>query len=87
MTEQNTQPVVNNDDLIAIPKEWYLSKTVWLNVLTFAIAIITITDPSIIGLDPKTILWISSILNIGLRFITSGSVTIGTQTIAKNNQI
>lgn len=84
MTEQN---VIKNEDLIVIPKQWYLSKTVWLNIITFGIAILTISDPSVVGLDPKTVLWISSILNIGLRFITSGSVTVGNQQIQKNNQI
>ncbi len=57
-------------------KPIYQSKTFWLNALTFALAIITITDPALLGIKPEIVLWISSVLNIALRFITSGAVTL-----------
>lgn len=56
------------------------SKTFWVNVITFILAIIGLTDPSMLGIDAGMLLWISSILNIALRFITTGAVSLtGTQ--------
>lgn len=57
-------------------KSIFESKTFWLNVISIALAIITITDPALIGVKPETLLWLSGILNIGLRFISSGSVSL-----------
>lgn len=52
------------------------SKTFWVNVITFILAIIGLTDPSMLGIEAGTLLWISSILNIALRFITTGAVSL-----------
>lgn len=50
------------------------SKTFWVNVITILIAIITITDPTLLGISAEQLLWISGMLNIVLRFITTGAV-------------
>ena len=52
------------------------SKTFWFNMLTIALAVITITDPSLIGVSAKQMLWASGVINIVLRFITSGAVSL-----------
>lgn len=57
-------------------KSFLLSKTFWLNAITFALAIIGMTDPKLFNIDPKQILWISSVLNILLRFLTTGGISL-----------
>ncbi|MCA9749372.1 MAG: hypothetical protein KC414_09715 [Romboutsia sp.] len=52
------------------------SKTFWINVLTIVIAILAITEPGMLGIDPKQLLWISGVANIILRAITSTAVTV-----------
>lgn len=57
-------------------KPIYQSKTFWLNAITLVLAIIAITDPAAIGIKPETMLWVSSVLNIILRFVTTGAVSL-----------
>lgn len=52
------------------------SKTFWLNVIGIGIAIISITNPKTIGVEADQLLWISGILNIILRFVSSGEVSL-----------
>lgn len=54
----------------ASPKPFWQSKTFWLNVVTIVLAILTITEPGLIGIDPKMLLWITGVLNIVVRFLT-----------------
>lgn len=57
-------------------KSIFVSKTFWLNAITLLLAIIGITKPEILHINADTLLWITSVLNIVLRFISSGSVSL-----------
>lgn len=57
-------------------KSIFASKVFWFNLLTIALAIISITDPSLIGASAKQMLWASGVINIVLRFLTTGSVSL-----------
>lgn len=57
-------------------KSIFASKVFWFNLLTIALAIISITDPSLIGVSAKQMLWASGVINIVLRFLTTGSVSL-----------
>ena len=65
-------------------KPIYQSKTFWLNAITFVLAIITITDPAILGIKPEIVLWLTSVLNIALRFATTGAVTLSGSSTSKD---
>lgn len=65
-------------------KPIYQSKTFWLNAITLGLAIIAITDPALLGIKPETMLWLSSVLNIALRFITTGAVTLSGSSTGKD---
>ena len=56
-------------------KPFYQSKTLALNAITLLLAVISITEPEMLGIKPETLLWISSVLNIILRLITTGAVS------------
>lgn len=56
-------------------KNWWASKTVWLNVLTFVVAaLVLVAGPDFPVAIPedvaKYILGVVALLNLGLRFIT-----------------
>jgi len=54
---------------MAKSKQWWQSRTIWVNVVLFLIAVVGIfMDQQV--LDPKTLAIVSSILNVVLRFIT-----------------
>lgn len=57
-------------------KSIFVSKTFWFNILTIALAVISITDPGLIGISAKQMLWASGVINIILRFITTGAVSL-----------
>ena len=57
-------------------KSIFASKVFWFNLLTIALAVISITDPSLIGVSAKQMLWASGVINIVLRFLTTGSVSL-----------
>lgn len=57
-------------------KSIFASKVFWFNLLTIALAIISITDPALIGISAKQMLWASGVINIVLRFLTTGSVSL-----------
>lgn len=67
-------------------KPIWQSKTFWLNVLTIILAIISLIDPVLFNIDPKWLLLITGILNILIRFLTEGPVSLlGNQGAAKPN--
>lgn len=70
MTEQTDQ-VVQRDT-----KSIFASKTLWLNLITIVVSVISITDPGVIGVKAETLLWVNGVLNILLRFLTHGSVAL-----------
>lgn len=57
-------------------KPIWQSKTFWLNVITISLAILSITEPAFIHVDAKTLMWITGILNILLRFLTHEPVSL-----------
>ena len=57
-------------------KTIFVSKTFWVNILTVALAIISMTQPDMLGVKPEQLLWISGVINIVLRFISSGAVSL-----------
>jgi hypothetical protein len=49
------------------------NKTVYIvNALVVILAIISITDPALFGLNPAHVAWVAAVLNILLRFLTKG---------------
>ena len=57
-------------------KSIFKSKTFWLNIVTFALAIFAITDPSAMGINPAQFAWVAAVLNIVLRFLTNKPVSL-----------
>jgi hypothetical protein len=57
-------------------KSIFASKTFWFNLLSMASAIIALVDPALLGISAKWLLLASGCINIGLRFITTGSVSL-----------
>jgi hypothetical protein len=55
---------------MATKKQWWQSKTVWVNVVLFLIAVVGIfMDQQV--LDSKTLAIVAAVLNVVLRFITN----------------
>ena len=52
-------------------KAFWLSKTLWFNLLTGAAAL-----AGVIPLEPQTAAVVVAVINIGLRLITVGPVTV-----------
>lgn len=46
--------------------------TVAINIIVLALAITSITDPTLIGINPAHWAWIVAVLNILLRFLRKG---------------
>ena len=46
--------------------------TVAINIIVLALAITSITDPTLIGINPAHWAWIVAVLNIVLRFLRKG---------------
>lgn len=59
-----------------IAKPSWQSKTIWLNVFTIALAVLMIMDPALFGIDPKWLAFIAGVLNIGVRFLTDGRISL-----------
>lgn len=57
-------------------KAIWQSKTFWLNAISIVLAILAITEPTLIPIDPKMLLWITAVLNIVLRFLTNQPVSV-----------
>ncbi|HPC92908.1 MAG TPA: hypothetical protein P5317_11650 [Myxococcota bacterium] len=57
-------------------KSIFASKTFWFNALSIASAIIALVDPALLGISAKWLLLASGCINIGLRFITTGAVSL-----------
>lgn len=57
-------------------KSIFLSKTFWANAIAATSAIVGLVDPTLLGLDPRWMLLISGIVNIALRLITTGGVSL-----------
>ena len=53
-------------------KPWYTSKTLWVNALTLLASFLALPE---LGMSAETLLKVQAIVNIGLRFITTGAVT------------
>ena len=57
-------------------KPWYMSKTIWINVLTVLVTSITIYE----GVMPQA--WLAyivpglAVVNVILRFLTTGQITV-----------
>jgi len=68
--------IVNNKYM---KKEWYLSKTLWVNVI--AIVAIIIQSYTSFIIDPATQASILVLINIILRAVTGEEVTFGGRTI------
>ena len=65
-----------------IMKNWYESKTVWVNILTLALGIIGIfvTSATDLGIPPQTVAILTGIvvpiINVVLRFITNEGIKV-----------
>jgi hypothetical protein len=70
-----TTSVATPPTTTAIKPIWQ-SKTFWLNVLMIGAAILAITDPTLIPIDPKWLVWMTGVLNILVRFLTNEPVSL-----------
>ena len=57
-------------------KSLFQSKTFWVNLASGLSAVIALIDPSLLGVDPRWLLLASGAVNIFLRTITSGAVSL-----------
>ena len=57
-------------------KSIFVSKTFWINLIAVLLGVISITNPEMIGVKAETLLWVSGVLNIFLRAITVGPVSL-----------
>ena len=58
-------------------KPWYMSKTLWVNLLMF---VLTLAQSDLLigmNLDPKIIASIVAVVNLVLRFLTTTALTSG----------
>lgn len=66
------------DVTLNVPKPWYLSKTVWANVLAAVVAMLgALAGQDWIAAHPEWVAGIAlatSIINVALRFVTSEPV-------------
>lgn len=74
----------NGEPVVVSVKPWYLSKTLWLNVIVFLIAVIgVLMGPQFAEVLPKEwgkyLLAIVSVLNLLLRLLSSQPLDGGTQ--------
>jgi hypothetical protein len=53
-------------------KPWYTSKTLWLNVITLLVAILSLVPQSFELEEPilKVVLFLNAVLNIVMRFVS-----------------
>jgi hypothetical protein len=73
-----TSSVTTAPTPLAMPevKSIWQSKTFWLNVLSIAVAILAITKPELLPISPEWLAWIMGVLNILIRFLTNGPVSL-----------
>ena len=57
-------------------KSIFTSKTAIVNTLTTIVAILSFLDPTLIGVDARYLLMASGIVNIILRAVTTGGVSL-----------
>lgn len=58
-------------------KPFWKSKVFWVNVISFAASVVLLaSDQSLFGINPEVYAMAVSVLNIGLRFITTGAISI-----------
>ncbi len=58
-------------------KPFWKSKTFWVNVVSFLIsAVMLASDQQLFGLEPEVYVMAISVLNIGLRFLTTGAISL-----------
>ena len=55
-------------------KKWYLSKTLWVNFIGFAGAVLVATGVLAVEISPETVVIILAVINAILRFITKEPV-------------
>lgn len=57
-------------------KPWYLSKTVWLNLIAGVLIFVVPKDVVPYLQDPEFIAGVFTVLNLVLRLVTKGSISI-----------
>ena len=57
-------------------KSIFSSKVFWTNAIMLVLAIIGITDPAMLHMNPAHLAWIAGVLNIFLRFLTKQPVSV-----------
>lgn len=71
----------NQTPVVVTPKPWYESKTVWVNALTMAAALLMFLTASQeagqlpFSLDSRWVIFILGLINFALRFMTNAPVT------------
>lgn len=69
--------------VLVTPKKWYVSKTIWINVITMAAALLMFLNTAQaagelpFNLDSRWVIFILGLLNFGLRWITTAPVEGG----------
>lgn len=66
---------INEDGSVVTVKNPLYSKTVYANLLVTISSILTIVDPTLLGIDARYLLLASGVINIILRFMTQEKVS------------
>ena len=56
-------------------KKWYMSKTLWVNALVFAIAVLDAYNTSF-GIPPEVYAFVVPTLNAALRLVTETKLSV-----------
>ena len=57
------------------PKKWYVSKTVWVNLIGLVGAVLVATGTLAADIGPETVAIILVVVNTILRFVTKEEIT------------
>ena len=57
------------------PKKWYVSKTVWVNLIGLVGAVLVATGALATDIGPETVAIILVVVNTILRFVTKEEIT------------
>lgn len=76
----DAQPIAPPTPVLPPQKEWWKSKTFWVNALTLAVAVITVVvENDLVKENPQLVLILGGIvlpiINVFLRWLTSQPIT------------
>lgn len=73
---RNREEEMNEETTAVGTKSIFASKMFWVNAITIALAVLAITNPDMLGINPAHVAWGAGVLNIFLRFLTNQPVSL-----------